>query len=103
MTYESEFFFYLLGLHLLLHSFPTRRSSDLCTTLRPEITACTFASDSCWMASWESPNSALLDCTTITSAPFRTRSEEHTSELQSRGQLVCLLMLVKKNTTTTTH
>src|SRR5690625_5381352 len=75
MTYESEFFFYLLGLHLLLHSFPTRRSSDLCTTLRPEITACTFASDSCWMASWESPNSALLDCTTITSAPFRTVSK----------------------------
>src|SRR5690625_6962888 len=28
-------------------------------------------------------------------APF-TRSEEHTSELQSRGQLVCRLLLEKK-------
>src|SRR5690625_6224954 len=27
-----------------------------------------------------------------------TRSEEHTSELQSRGQLVCRLLLEKKNT-----
>src|SRR5207253_5587684 len=27
---------------------------------------------------------------------FRARSEEHTSELQSRGQLVCRLLLEKK-------
>src|SRR5207253_8199224 len=27
----------------------------------------------------------------------QTRSEEHTSELQSRGQLVCRLLLEKKN------
>src|SRR5690606_34460903 len=31
------------------------------------------------------------------------RSEEHTSELQSREKLVCRLLLVKKNTTTTLH
>src|SRR5690625_5969858 len=30
-------------------------------------------------------------------APARRRSEEHTSELQSRGQLVCRLLLEKKN------
>src|SRR5258707_2725171 len=30
----------------------------------------------------------------------RTRSEEHTSELQSRQYLVCRLLLVKKNTLT---
>src|SRR5437870_7041115 len=29
-----------------------------------------------------------------------TRSEEHTSELQSRGHLVCRLLLEKKKTTT---
>src|SRR5690625_7051811 len=29
------------------------------------------------------------------------RSEEHTSELQSRGHLVCRLLLEKKNTVTT--
>src|SRR5690625_2821986 len=31
------------------------------------------------------------------------RSEEHTSELQSRGQLVCRLRLEKKNAITSTH
>src|SRR5207253_7676206 len=31
-----------------------------------------------------------------TSEPSRTRSEEHTSELQSRGHLVCRLLLEKK-------
>src|SRR3712207_8627766 len=30
--------------------------------------------------------------------PLRTRSEEHTSELQSRQYLVCRLLLGKKNT-----
>src|SRR5690625_6864787 len=30
--------------------------------------------------------------------PFSVRSEEHTSELQSRGHLVCRLLLGKKNT-----
>src|SRR5690625_5662315 len=29
---------------------------------------------------------------------FLSRSEEHTSELQSRGHLVCRLLLAKKNT-----
>src|SRR5207253_9808707 len=29
--------------------------------------------------------------------PLRKRSEEHTSELQSRGHLVCRLLLEKKN------
>src|SRR5690625_6854890 len=31
-------------------------------------------------------------------SPVRERSEEHTSELQSRGHLVCRLLLEKKNT-----
>src|SRR5207253_10605923 len=32
------------------------------------------------------------------SQPDERRSEEHTSELQSRGQLLCRLLLAKKNT-----
>src|SRR5439155_26169409 len=32
-------------------------------------------------------------------SPTTARSEEHTSELQSRGQLVCRLLLEKKKTT----
>src|SRR5437870_7344410 len=34
---------------------------------------------------------------------FRQRSEEHTSELQSRGHLVCRLLLEKKNQTQPYH
>src|SRR5439155_6609602 len=34
---------------------------------------------------------------------LQTRSEEHTSELQSRGHLVCRLLLEKKKDTTNTH
>src|SRR5207253_7262723 len=33
--------------------------------------------------------------------PWSPRSEEYTSELQSRGHLVCRLLLEKKNKTTT--
>src|SRR5690625_6137737 len=33
-------------------------------------------------------------------AKWQPRSEEHTSELQSRGHLVCRLLLEKKNTQT---
>src|SRR2546430_13000881 len=36
----------------------------------------------------------------IRSASFTYRSEEHTSELQSQSNLVCRLLLEKKNTTT---
>src|SRR5690625_6228766 len=41
------------------------------------------------------PKSTLIEIQT----PYG-RSEEHTSELQSRGHLVCRLLLEKKNTTT---
>src|SRR5690625_6220643 len=36
--------------------------------------------------------------TATSSDGFRIRSEEHTSELQSRGHLVCRLLLEKKKT-----
>src|SRR5690625_5381145 len=39
----------------------------------------------------EASSRKLFDCETI-----RQRSEEHTSELQSRGHLVCRLLLEKK-------
>src|SRR2546430_939991 len=41
-----------------------------------------------------SPNSTATSCR----APSRTRSEEHTSELQSQSNLVCRLPLEKKTT-----
>src|SRR5438034_4455279 len=85
--------------HLHLHSFPTRRSSDLSTarpiTSRP---ATGYPSGK----SSGSPTTASSIFTfqrpTSCSRVCRTRSEEHTSELQSHSDLVCRLLLEKKKT-----
>src|SRR5437879_11400481 len=70
------FFYYRYADHRALHSFPTRRSSDLAATRwpRPE-DALRRSSRKRWRAA---------------------RSEEHTSELQSPMYLVCRLLLEKK-------
>src|SRR5690349_24805941 len=84
------FFFYTYSDHRDLHSFPTRRSSDLRDTEssgRPD----SFR---------PSPISAAAQLLQSPSPPVllsRPRSEEHTSELQSRRDLVCRLLLEKKN------
>src|SRR5690625_6655955 len=67
-----------------LSSFPTRRSSDLR-----------------WEAHKAQVAKALEADAETTGAPVgevadSSRSEEHTSELQSRGHLVCRLLLEKK-------
>src|SRR5437870_8278859 len=93
------FFFYCSGALRHLHSFPTRRSSDL-TLLRTSraplptqllhlIRSTTWA---CEAASW----SPLIKQPEQMIRKTRLRSEEHTSELQSRGHLVCRLLLEKK-------
>src|SRR5256884_3237640 len=48
-------------------------------------------------------NPAALAFSTTRSAIERTRSEEHTSELQSRLHLVCRLLLEKKKRAATSH
>src|SRR3989442_7786810 len=50
-----------------------------------------FGSRSRWVAR-KAPSSVIFD-----SSVAPERSEEHTSELQSRPHLVCRLLLVKKN------
>src|SRR5206468_12232601 len=47
-----------------------------------------------------SPGSTSIACSSRSSV--RWRSEEHTSELQSRSELVCRLLLEKKNRTINT-
>src|SRR5207253_10827225 len=95
--------------HPHLHSFPTRRSSDLpaerpSTALGHQSAASgrTRIDTDTLVAVYADANAraresrlrargcgaALLDGT--------DRSEEHTSELQSRGHLVCRLLLEKK-------
>src|SRR5947209_9883364 len=84
-----SFFFYSSDDHRDLHSFPTRRSSDLgnvsngngLTQLRLIVPIINARQD---ITSFEINRLRLR------------RSEEHTSELQSRQYLVCRLLLEKK-------
>src|SRR5690625_5733368 len=46
---------------------------------------------------WEITTTRAPASTSRVEAGARVRSEEHTSELQSRGHLVCRLLLEKKN------
>src|SRR5690349_23313143 len=83
------------GDHPALHSFPTRRSSDLNgatatlgSTAAPSVSHCAPGSPSA-ATGRKSLSSARRSHETL-------RSEEHTSELQSRRDLVCRLLLEKK-------
>src|SRR5690606_40559877 len=97
------FFSYRLGYHRALHSFPTRRSSDL--TWRRECSASPRSSRwtstgwDGWSASPRRKAAPLAPASSSGSAV--SRSEEHTSELQSRENLVCRLLLEKKKEQTT--
>src|SRR5699024_12468838 len=75
----SSFLFSCSGAHQHLHSFPTRRSSDL--------NLCDHVKSDC-------PGSGKNQG--IPPVAHGLRSEEHTSELQSRFDLVCRLLLEKK-------
>src|SRR5699024_12802717 len=95
--------------HRALHSFPTRRSSDLQLELAgiqdpAQIEIVERESADYMAGSVISQNVAAgegmdFDSTiTLTvSTGAEERSEEHTSELQSRFDLVCRLLLEKKN------
>src|SRR5438874_7120017 len=71
------FFFHGAATTDIYTSFPTRRSSDL------------------WIDTWADPDGdGLFEY--LRRHPANLRSEEHTSELQSRRDLVCRLLLEKK-------
>src|SRR5437868_12935799 len=77
------FFFNWCAAHRDLHSFPTRRSSDLGRPRRAE-------------PGLEPAGIAIAPLELGQRAAHPVRSEEHTSELQSRFDLVCRLLLEKK-------
>src|SRR5688572_32678081 len=95
------FFFDGSGVLRDLHSFPTRRSSDLyspadlidpVSTLsgaKPELRSASHL-----FVELEKLHDFLNDWTQ--SGKHLQRSEEHTSELQSQSNLVCRLLLEKK-------
>src|SRR5437870_10351760 len=84
--------------HLDLHSFPTRRSSDLNRKAAAKTPPLTCACG-CHRSLYS--QRSLMFAPPRLQPPVATaaaqRSEEHTSELQSRGHLVCRLLLEKKN------
>src|SRR5437867_9905991 len=89
-----HFFFHCYGDHRDLHSFPTRRSSDLKMGARAR------ERKSAGVLAVPVRCAHLLSGRRSTGAAHRsgggTRSEEHTSELQSPYDLVCRLLLEKK-------
>src|SRR5439155_12258143 len=104
------FFIYASGSPQNKHSFPTRRSSDLRRS-RNNGSPPFRSSPRCCGCSWKSRDSVRVPPSGACSAAARpfplswpsdclrastSRSEEHTSELQSRGHLVCRLLLEKK-------
>src|SRR5688500_19866456 len=88
------FFFYCYDHPLDLHSFPTRRSSDL-------IGISPFDRRSILAQSLSTPTTCMPKSARQAPVTRPTRSEEHTSELQSPCNLVCRLLLEKKNTDAT--
>src|SRR5438874_11931562 len=80
--------FYCYADYRDLHSFPTRRSSDLRSSRISRATG----------GGWARPTSSSR-CRPGSTSRRAARSEEHTSELQSRRDLVCRLLLEKKKKT----
>src|SRR5690606_41394901 len=89
-TRRASFFNQCSGHHRALHSFPTRRSSDLINGLMAAFARADPPLE--FVQTRHEETAALMACA---HAKF-TRSEEHTSELQSRENLVCRLLLEKK-------
>src|SRR5699024_12421305 len=99
IVFCSLLFFQCHASHRLLHSFPTRRSSDLLNgnALGQEIQnspTCSVSSSS--SESGNSQEMNPLNSPNTDKDDEKSRSEEHTSELQSRFDLVCRLLLEKK-------
>src|SRR5690606_42094192 len=99
LVYLMNFFLRLYGHHPDLHSFPTRRSSDLSNEripLRKDSAKELPIAITSPVAFICVPNriSAFVNLSNGNRGNFR--SEEHTSELQSRENLVCRLLLEKK-------
>src|SRR5207253_3497639 len=93
---HTLFFFHCSPPPPPLPSFPTRRSSDL--------TLAAFNAGPAALHDLENAFATILACFRAGRNSFASklvrpridRSEEHTSELQSRGHLVCRLLLEKK-------
>src|SRR5699024_11398529 len=95
-----SFFFFFYSAHRLLHSFPTRRSSDLAfiELVNPRSSTVEPFGLVPFTKVFNATTCPLIPVLLFPISTCRFRSEEHTSELQSRFDLVCRLLLEKKNT-----
>src|SRR5690606_39972500 len=95
------FLFYRYAAPRHLHSFPTRRSSDLLVLVDvvPRLEPDGLRRIREFMQA-HIDGFASLEEAAAAVARYLLRSEEHTSELQSRENLVCRLLLEKKKKTT---
>src|SRR5699024_11571381 len=97
-----SFFFKCPRPHRDRHSFPTRRSSDLSIVrnsshggIESDIAVEVFSHG--FVNALHAVGQLVFQCDVIKQVQFHiARSEEHTSELQSRFDLVCRLLLEKK-------
>src|SRR5438093_7032543 len=90
----AVFLFLCFVSHLDLHSFPTRRSSDLRLALVERLPP--QAEEEVEAGAVTEGNRAQIQVDTARRTVEGLRSEEHTSELQSLTNLVCRLLLEKK-------
>src|SRR5207247_10326773 len=94
---------YLCHNHRNLSSFPTRRSSDLRSLITMEQVVWGEYTRAIPLLTPLRSTMSIRSPVTSTNSMHRVveklwfRSEEHTSELQSRVDLVCRLLLEKKN------
>src|SRR5204862_8107449 len=105
LSHPLSFFFYCSVHHLDLHSFPTRRSSDLQDQhFRFLVRGAGYGAEAVALAGEVQGGlpGASGGRGPGTGQSTLNRSEEHTSELQSRRELVCRLLLEKKKKTATT-
>src|SRR5438132_7820450 len=108
MKFTPSFSLSCSGDHRDLHSFPTRRSSDLASR-QPRARArwdrggCARALRCVSEGIRVVARRALVVATPAGGPGSDNRSEEHTSELQSHSDLVCRLLLEKKKQVERTH
>src|SRR5206468_7305177 len=103
-----HFFLHFSATHRDLHSFPTRRSSDLvrlppsrrklCAGGHCQARRGTAAHSVRSWRYWRDRRCGRINRCFLSAGEAGKRSEEHTSELQSRSDLVCRLLLEKKKT-----
>src|SRR5690348_18139757 len=103
-------FLYALYPHRYLHSFPTRRSSDLCRCRSTWVSMRSAMSRAAETTKRSLPHLSTRDRDSVhryvpstNVEASASRSEEHTSELQSPVHLVCRLLLEKKNKNSSNH